>query len=658
MKQHRLFALLTAAVMVLSLAGCGGSGAPESSAGAAPEPENAGADPVIEPLDAWELAVDGELFAQYCADVAHGKAIFLDGYDSYPGRDECGSNLFEVDLYTGEKKRLDIWADQGLVRWDGHHYYYVAMTDQPVHLTADGPMGHAEWDQHLQAGIWKGDGSGAGELIYTLPDRAVPLTRPISPGTTDRPEITRLSLGEGFLSWSEVWMEQDGNYGYRLYTMDLGTEEVQERLEIGPIQRGVNEDLFRSGFQMDGSRLTFWNPLSDSLYLYDPAGSRELSNPPELSDTVDLCADGNRVVWAQQHWIGGPARPSFSVYTPATGESYTVDIPGEDGSSAAVGGVSLFGGRYLLYSRYDGRSAHKGVELYDLEAGEVIYRSAEDSRLPSGGLIARQGRLLAEGNNRGLAIVIGPNERQTVVTVFRAIVAGVPAAPPPSDADGSGADDGSEADRIMAGILASYYYAPEEPVEVRDPEGLIPAGRRVDTSRLIEVYTTEPVDGPEALLAFARRLGRGEKLEGMLKPAGEFYTVITDESGRAAGDVFLAAEGMEAVSYGYIYPGMEEAIRQDFRFPEAVAELVRLGALRGESTRLTHCIISGIAVGVLVSDGTEEYFVQTTESMTPRNLLTVGDIRPVPELGAIIEEHLGEFWPESEVDEMGNPYTA
>lgn len=400
-----LLALILALLLMVSA--CGPAGEPSvpgssQPPASSPQEEEPPAPPEKDPGPGAELLEVREFLvssAYDCAEVSQGKAIFFTVGLDYSGPEAGLKNLLEVDLATGEERELPFWADRGLVQWDGENYYYVSMADRPVEHTgqAFGPgMAETRWEEYLPEGIRRGDAGGEGELVYALPD-------------TGEYWINGLALGEGWLAWSESWEQPGSTNGYRLRAMELPEGEPFTVMESGH-----NGDYTPAQFRLHGGCLTYWNSAENPV-AYDLA-ARQILDQGRQTGVSDAFYDGSHLVWTCPHWEEKDL-PTFWLRKDG-GETQEVGVPGEDGNEA-IGGLGIFGGRYLIYSQLSDSKARKGVRMYDLTAGEVVYRSGDDPRLARGGY-TYQSRLVPDDRGDTAVLISGRDGTDKMwITVFR-----------------------------------------------------------------------------------------------------------------------------------------------------------------------------------------------------------------------------------------------
>ena len=354
--KRRLSAALAALVLTAALAACqGDEPVPEKSA--APEEPSASSQEAEAPPPAEE-AEESPLLSvrEYdiprgfdCAGISGDKAIILNRTLA-----ECSSsfdegNMVELDLNSGETRKLGIWADLGMIQADGDTFYWVGMDEEPRY---PGPF-----PEYVQAGIFKGDRDGNGELVYRLSSWE---------DGQWKWKITQLAMGDSVLVWLESWKFKDGgqgpDYHQRLQTMDLETGKVATVAEWDAHQ-------YYHQLRVKDNRLIYWESIRNeetSLHLYDLSAGEELLVLP-VKAVSDADCSGDRLVWCPWNV------PTLHIYDMASGESTTCSIPEK------ADRVKLCGENYLLYST-DNIGIRLSVRLLDLDTGEVVKERIEDSR--------------------------------------------------------------------------------------------------------------------------------------------------------------------------------------------------------------------------------------------------------------------------------------
>lgn len=305
------------------------------------------------PTDSAEDGMD------LCLDMRNGRALFLD-LEKKNAASPGGRNTVEADLATGEGRELGFWSVAA--QWDGAEtYYWVGMTG-PVEQSGISYFGKREgpevvtWEEWRQEGIWRGDDKGEGELIYLFPDNK-------------RREIQSLDLWGDLLCWRE-WIrgESGGLDREEFCLLDL------ESLEL----RRLDE---KAQFWVDGGALLSLD-RKGILRAEDLATGEEFFNRWVDGCTRAFYRDG-KVIWNE-------GAVGFHVYDCRTEKTRDLADPGA-GEEEIVWELGLIRGRYLVYRVVEPQpegpdllskaDLHRGLRVFDLEGGEVIYRSLEDSRV-------------------------------------------------------------------------------------------------------------------------------------------------------------------------------------------------------------------------------------------------------------------------------------
>ena len=343
MESLRRTALLTALVLLLAACGRGEGEVPP------PAPEEPPFAVTVRefPTDSEEDGMD------VCLDMRNGRALFLDlrkqNADA-PG----GRNTVEADLATGERRELGFWSIAA--QWDGAEtYHWVGMTGPVAEsgLSAFGKGEGAEavtWKEWRQEGIRRGNDKGEGELIYLFPDNK-------------RREIQSLDLWGDLLCWREWIRDESGGLDREEFcVLDLESLEVRRRDD-------------GAACWVDGGALLSLD-RRNILRAEDLAAGEEFFNRWVEGCTRAFYRDG-KVIWNE-----GAA--GFHVYDCRTEKTRNLADPGAR-EEEIVRELGLIRGRYLVCRvvepRPEGPDLHRGLRVFDLEAGEVVYRSAEDPRV-------------------------------------------------------------------------------------------------------------------------------------------------------------------------------------------------------------------------------------------------------------------------------------
>ena len=340
MMKGKLLALLLALALFCAACAPGEAGRGESSSPeAAPPPA----------VTAREIPLDAAGGTDLCLAVKNGQALFHDLSKKYP-EITTARNTLRVNLATGETEELGFWSPY--VQWDGGDtYYWVGMTG-PVTRYGENSFGigggsqNLSWQEWIQEGIWRGNARGEGELLYLLPEGE------------DR-EIQSLELQGKYLSWGE------------LVRPSHETVFSVLNLESGELRSWREKDTY--SWWVDGGCLFSWN-RREVLRAESLDTGEEVFNRWVEGLTRAFYDDG-RVIWNEG--AGG-----FHVYDCRTEK--TLDLSDPDASPGElVWEMELIRGRYLVYRVEEHGpegtpDIHRGLRVFDLEAGEVFYRSADD----------------------------------------------------------------------------------------------------------------------------------------------------------------------------------------------------------------------------------------------------------------------------------------
>lgn len=391
---RRLFAALTALVLVASLTACQRApAAPEKSAapeGVSPSPsssqeaEEEGSSSPLLSVREYDIPSGFE-----CTGFFGDSAMIWDSGDDYSLSSGEG-NMLELDLNSGEIRKLGIWADLGRVRADGDTFYWVGMDEEPRYPD--------RFPEYVQAGIFKGDRDGNGELVYKLSSWE---------DGQRKWKITQLAMGDSALVWAESWMFKDGgqgpSYHQRIHAMDLKTGKAATVAEWDSY-----DEIYRQ-LRMDGDRLIYWESVRNeetSLHLYDLSVGEELLVLPVTSISSADCS-GDRLVWCS--W--SDKFPAFRIYDIASGESTACEL------SESAYEIKQLGERYLLYTM-DRLENGMTMQLFDLDTGEAVHGRVEDSRKDRGKVRLRSESIFDDSRNQA-AYTTWFGEDKKALTVVR-----------------------------------------------------------------------------------------------------------------------------------------------------------------------------------------------------------------------------------------------
>ena len=340
MMDRKLLALL------LSLAFLCTACAPED-----PPPETSSGETPPVTVTARELLFDEAEGGNLCLDVKNGQALFHDLSKEHPGNTSA-RNTIRLDLATGERQELGFWSRY--VRWDGGEtYYWVGMTG-PVTRHGEGSFGIGggpqsnTWQEWVQEGIWRGNAQGEGDILYLLP-------------VGEEREIISLELQGSCLSWAE---RVRSSLGVVFHVLDLESGELRTWEEKDTYHWWVDGGCL---FSLDSRNILRAEELATGEQIFD--------RWVEEGTTRAFC-DGGRIIWNE-----GAGR--FHVYDCQTEKTRDLTDPGASEKETAWE-LELLRGRYLAYRVVepilleDAPDIHRGLRVFDLETGEVIYRSEDD----------------------------------------------------------------------------------------------------------------------------------------------------------------------------------------------------------------------------------------------------------------------------------------
>jgi len=227
---------------------------------------------------------------------------------------------------------------------------------------------------------------------------------------------------------------------------------------------------------------------------------------------------------------------------------------------------------------------------------------------------------------------------------------------PPSSQSAPAPEESAEPEepKSPAEMIMDSYYLEDAP-EGKDSYDMI-TSQGLTVGRLAPMYTTG-TSGKEEMLALLEKLQAGEKLAGLLQPEGRYYALVYDGGGKIAGHIEVG-EDFTIGMFSEFIEASAPLYRRDFRFPELLEDAVAEGKIDPASAKLRFCNFADFATGALLCDGEQEYFIPTVGDALHTVEFQVGTLYPVPDLAAMLQSRITELFPENEVDEFGNPYTA
>ena len=191
----------------------------------------------------------------------------------------------------------------------------------------------------------------------------------------------------------------------------------------------------------------------------------------------------------------------------------------------------------------------------------------------------------------------------------------------------------------------SYYYkaADGENISVSDPYKFLDEGYSIDTGKLIEMFSTN-TDSREDMLILCDKIIAGKTLLSSMISTEQFYTVLKNSSGEEAAYAVLEKEGFTIVELGEL-----GEVRRDLVLTPEIKDQISLKISDVSKIKMTYCLIEGFAAGTILSDGENEYFIETAESVTSIGLIEAGKLYSVKELAEIIKDNIDSIFEPGEI---------
>ena len=199
----------------------------------------------------------------------------------------------------------------------------------------------------------------------------------------------------------------------------------------------------------------------------------------------------------------------------------------------------------------------------------------------------------------------------------------------------------------------SYYYKATdgENISVSDPYKFLDEGYSIDTGKLIEMFSTS-TDSRDDMLSLCDKILAGKTLLSSIISTEQFYTVLKNSAGEEAAYAVLEKEGFTVVELGELGDW-----RRDLVLTPEIKEQISAKMPDASKIKMTYCLIEGFAAGTILSDGKNEYFVETAESMASIGLIEVGKLYSVKELAEIIKNNIDSIFEPGEISNE-NPATG
>lgn len=143
-----------------------------------------------------------------------------------------------------------------------------------------------------------------------------------------------------------------------------------------------------------------------------------------------------------------------------------------------------------------------------------------------------------------------------------------------------------------------------------------------------------------------------KSLESFLIPKNEYFAFAYDNERKVVGYCILSADKLEMLEVGELNEYTNHAFKMTSKSEKALKKTVDLN-----SASAKYCIISGYAVGTLVYDENNEFFIPSADSLDSESVLTADSVYSISELSTIFSTKMPVMAANS-LDKDGNPYTG
>ena len=217
-------------------------------------------------------------------------------------------------------------------------------------------------------------------------------------------------------------------------------------------------------------------------------------------------------------------------------------------------------------------------------------------------------------------------------------------------------------DEVWCTLEESFYWNPSTALEksnteiqVKDEYGVIDTDANIALTKLIPTFSI-PTDSKSEMLKICDEINEGTPLLQLLENNNEYYTITKDSSGNDNGFALLSPSSDGNILNVEAFGEIDDQCRQDLQLTASIREKLQNTNLDIPNTVARHCTINNFSVGVLFSDGKNEYYMPTVETFQSLTFLQLGDLYSPTELTDIINDNIATIFPTNEIDESGNPY--
>ncbi len=189
-------------------------------------------------------------------------------------------------------------------------------------------------------------------------------------------------------------------------------------------------------------------------------------------------------------------------------------------------------------------------------------------------------------------------------------------------------------------LLDTYYFNPTsvlglEADELEVDAVLVEESLTIDNSKLIPIYATNTLSESE-LLKMCNEIQDGERLSNLIISDGSFYTLLYDKAGDAVSYAIVKNHDLKVHEYG----DLNQHTKMDFVLDSDIQNQLLSSNLDINLSSAVFCKITDFAVGTLIFDNENEYFVPSVDTFQSSELITVGELYAIDEIVSLIESNI------------------